>query len=294
MSSFRSPPPAPSQSYYSLLTPEPYVLLVVFNRPKALNSIPSAVHHDLHALFDWYDNEPSLRVAIVTGAGRAFCAGADLKEWNETNKARLEGKKGPRLPMPASGFGGLSRRTGKKPVIGAINGLAHGGGMEAVVNLDIVVANKSAEFALPEVKRGVVAAAGALPRIVRTVGKMRAMEMALTGRTFTPDEGREWGWVNYVTSDHDWKSESKIEDVLKRPVTQKALEIARLITDNSPDSVMISRAGVAAGWEDGSAENATRVQSDLWEKKLAEGENIHEGVKAFVEKRKPQWRDSKL
>lgn len=294
MSSFATKPPAPTQSYYELFTPAEHVLLVIFNRPKALNSIPSAVHHDLHALFEWYDNEPTLRVAIVTGAGRAFCAGADLKEWNSSNQARLQGQREVRLPTPSSGFAGLSRRAGKKPIIGAVNGLAHGGGMEAVTNLDIVIASRSAEFALPEVKRGVAAAAGALPRIVRTVGRMRAMEMALTGRTLTPEEGREWGFVNYVTQDHDWRNETKLEDIIRRPVVQKALEVAAMIANNSPDSIIVTRSGIAAGWEDGSAENATRIQNDLWARKLSATENIHEGVKAFVEKRAPKWRDSKL
>jgi len=248
----------------------------------------------MHALFAWFDNEPSLRVAIVTGLGRAFCSGADLKEWNAHNAARAAGKAGVRQPFPSSGFAGLSRRTGKKPVIGAVNGVAFGGGMEAVANLDCVVACRSAGFSLPEVKRGVAAAAGALPRIVRTVGRMRAMEMALTGRVVSAEEAEKWGFVNYVTDDHaDLKSED-VESVVGRPVVQKALELAGMIAGNSPDSVIVSKSGINAGWEDGSAENATRVQDLLWGEKLGATENIREGVLAFVEKREPRWRDSKL
>ncbi|KAJ9660631.1 hypothetical protein H2198_002373 [Neophaeococcomyces mojaviensis] len=284
----------PPQTYAILQFPQPYTILIIFNRPRHLNSIPSSVHHDMHLLLTWFDNEPSLRVAIVTGLGRAFCAGADLKEWNQHNAARAAGKPSVRQPMPGGGFAGLSRRTGKKPVIGAVNGVAFGGGMEAVANLDMVVACRSATFSLPEVKRGVVAAAGALPRIVRTVGRMRAMEMALTGRALTAVEGEKWGFVNYVTEDHaDLKSE-RVEDVVGRPVVKKALELAEMVAGNSPDSVIISKAGINAGWEDGSVENATRVQDLLWSEKLAAGENIREGVLAFVEKRGPQWRDSKL
>lgn len=95
--------------------------------------------------------------------------------------------------MLASGFAGLSRRAGRKPVIAAVNGICYGGGCEAIINCDMVVASRNATFALPEVKIGVVAQAGALPRLIRTVGRQRAMEMALTGRTISAEEGKEWG-----------------------------------------------------------------------------------------------------
>lgn len=188
----------------------------------------------------------------------------------------------------------LSRRRGKKPVIGAVNGLAHGGGMEAVTNLDLVVACKGARFCLPEVKRGVAAAAGALPRLCRLVGRVRAMEMALTGRTVSAEEAHSWGIVNVVVDDHDDPLSESVEKISSRPVVKRALELAGEINGNSPDSIIVSKAGVDAGWEDASVENATRVQGEIWGLKLAETENIHEGVKAFVEKREPRWRDSKL
>lgn len=290
--SFASPPP--EQSYAKVVFPHAHTILIIFNRPRHLNSIPSAVHHDLEALLKWYDNEPSLRCCIVTGAGRAFCAGADLKEWNDHNAARAAGKPEVRRPMPPGGFAALSRRTGKKPVIGAINGIAFGGGMEAVTNLDTVVASKSAKFSLPEVKRGVVAAAGALPRLARAIGRVRAMEMALTGRVVSAAEGQALGFVNYVTDDHPNPTSEDINEIANRPVVLRALAIAKDIANNSPDSVIVSKAGVNSGWEDASVENATRVQAELYAEKLAAGDNIREGVLAFVEKREPRWRDSKL
>ena len=196
--------------------------------------------------------------------------------------------------MPASGFAALSRRVGKKPVIGAVNGFAAGGGMEAVTNLDLVVASRSAKLSLPEAKRGVVAAAGALPRLARAVGRVRAMEMALTGRDVSAQQACEWGLVNYVTDDHADPRSEDVGAIQKRPVVKRALELAGEIAANSPDSVVISKAGVNSGWEDASVENATRVQGELYGEKLAAGENIREGVLAFVEKRKPRWKDSKL
>ena len=144
--------------------------------------------------------------------------------------------------------------------------------MEMVVNLDLVIAAKSATFALPEVKRGVVAFAGALPRIVRTIGKQRAMAMALTGRTVPADEALSWGLVNAVTDDAGIDA-----PVERRPVVKKALEYARMIAENSPDSVLVSREGVKLGWEGLGAEDATRVLRETWDKKLQAGENIKEG-----------------
>ncbi|ETI23612.1 hypothetical protein G647_05414 [Cladophialophora carrionii CBS 160.54] len=288
-SSLGTPPPSTPKTI--LLFPTPDTLLVVLNNPRGLNCLSTSMHHALHGLFEWYDNEPSLRCAVITGAGRAFCAGADLKEWNENNAARAAGKSAGdgRRETPRSGFGGISRRMGKKPIIGAINGLAFGGGMEMVANMDLVVAARSAQFALPEVKRGVIALAGALPRLVRTLGKPRAMEMALTGRTVSAAEAGAWGLVNFVTDDAPVDA-----DVLERPVVKKALEYAKEIAGNSPDSVIISRAGIIQGWEDGSAEHATQSIVEIYSKRLNEGENIHEGVRAFVEKRAPRWVPSKL
>ena len=142
---------------------------------------------------------------------------------------------------------------------------------------------------LPEVKRGVVALAGALPRLIRTVGKQRAMEMALTGVPITASKAQEWGIVNYVVDDA--AVDAPIES---RPCVQKALQLAKEICGNSPDSVIVSRAGVMQGNEDASVEHATQSIVENWGRRLNEGENIREGVKAFVEKREPRWIGSKL
>ena len=184
--------------------------------------------------------------------------------------------------MPVSGFGGLSRRVGKKPVIAAVNGIAMGGGCEMIINTDIVLASAVAKFALPEVKRGVIALAGALPRLVRTVGKQRAMEMALTGRSLDAREAKGWGLVNEVV-------EGSSDNVVER-----AVELATVIAENSPDSVIVSREGVLLGWQGVSAEEGTeKLIQGSW-KDIADGDNLKEGVKAFVEKRRPKWVDSKL
>ncbi|MCJ1358850.1 MAG: hypothetical protein MMC33_008850 [Icmadophila ericetorum] len=272
---FASPPP--STSFTKISFPKPHVLLVVLSRPKSLNCINSAGHRELDEIWKWLDNEPSMRVGIVTGEGRAFCAGADLKELSEWNTNNATGRSRGFLP---SGFGALSTRTGKKPIIAAVNGICFGGGMEIAINLDIVLASPQATFGLPEVKRGVVAVAGALPRLVRTVGKQRAMEMALLGRAYSAEEMLAWGLVNKVVP-----ADSLIEEAV-----QWATEIA----SNSPDSVIVSREGVKIGWESLSAQAGTEMLAQTWFSRINQGENMKEGVRAFVEKRAPRWRDSKL
>ncbi|KAL4807156.1 ClpP/crotonase-like domain-containing protein [Aspergillus unguis] len=273
---FKTPPPTPKHS--TLTFPSPHIVLVTLSRPKDLNCINSTGNAELHQIWEWLDDEPSLRVGVITGEGRAFCAGADLKEWNDSTQASR-----PRSPMPPSGFGGLSRRSGKKPVIAAVNGLCLGGGCEMITNTDIVIAAEKAFFGFPEVARGVVAWAGALPRIVRTVGRQRAMEMVLTGRKVSAREAERWGFVNEV-----------VEDGKGKGVVERAIEVAQQIAANSPDSIIVSREGVKMGWQGVGAEEGTRLLLESWEKKLNAGENIKEGLRAFVEKRKPGWKESKL
>lgn len=200
-----------------------------------------------------------------------------LPEWNTANQNSQ-----PR-PMPSTGFGALSRRSGLKPVIAAVNGLAYGGGSEMIINCDIVLASPNATFGLPEVKRGVVALAGALPRLVRTIGKPRAMEMALTGRVVTAQEAEQWGLINRVVSDNE-----------EGGVVGQAVQMAKVIAENSPDAVIVSREGIKIGWDSVGAEEGTRIWQELWYSRLLKGDNMREGVRAFVEKRKPAWKPSKL
>lgn len=208
-----------------------------------------------------------------------------LSEWNDR-----AGNDNPRTPQPPSGFGGLSRRKGRKPIICAVNGLSFGGGTEMLINTDIVIASSRSQLGLPEVKRGVVALAGALPRLARTVGRQRAMEMVLTGRSLSAAEAEKWGLVNEVVAVADGDGD---EDV-SRKVVSRAVAVATEIAGNSPDAVLVSREGVKLGWEGIGADEATGMLNDTWVRRLYEGENIKEGLRAFVEKRRPVWVDSKL
>lgn len=152
--------------------------------------------------------------------------------------------------------------------------------MEVALNCDIILASDDAVFGLPEVKRGVIALAGALPRLVRTVGKQRASEMALVGRHYDAKTMYEWGIVNRV--------------VEKGGVLAEALQWAEEIAGNSPDSVIASREGLRLGWEPLGPEVSTEVVERGIYGRMEGAENMVEGVVSFVEKRKPVWRDSKL
>lgn len=132
MSSSSPPSPPPLQSHALLSYPDPSILLVTLNRPLAMNALPFKAHWDLSQLWSWFDASPTLLVAILTGAGSAFCAGQDLKE---VQANRLQPPSQPYLAgRPPSGFGGMSQRRGRKPIIAAVNGVAFGGGFEMCLN----------------------------------------------------------------------------------------------------------------------------------------------------------------
>lgn len=293
--------PPPTVPHVTVSFPAQHVLLVTLNRPKQLNAISRPMHFALEKLWDWYDEEASLRCAVLTGTGRAFCAGQDLKEWDSVNTAVASSSSSstpsltqppssssssssskPSMRMPASGFGGLSNRGGTKPVIAAVNGICFGGGMEMAINCDLVVASSGATFGLPEVTIGVIALAGALPRLQRAVGRQRASEMALGGRRdYSADTMLRWGLVNEVVAEG-------------ADVVAAALAWASRIAGNSPDAVIVSREGLKLGWEGVGPEQATDMIMKGWYGRIENGENFVEGVRSFNERRKPVWKDSKL
>ncbi|KAI0639915.1 enoyl-CoA hydratase/carnithine racemase [Trametes polyzona] len=261
--------------------PREHILLLTFNRPKSLNAVTPTMTEDVKRVMDWFDNEPSLWVAIVTGEGRAFCAGADLVAWNKL-KASGPSKESDqdRIINHPDGFASLSRRySTSKPIIAAVNGGAYGGGVEVLLNCDLVIASEDAKFALPEVKRGVVAVQGGMPRLSRTAGHQRASEMLLLGRTITAqDAATRFGFVNKV--------------VPKSEVLPTAFAWAAEIMENSPDAVQSTKRALLIATRSGSVEEAVIAHVKTKESDRAfTSENIKEGLRAFTEKRKPSWRN---
>ncbi|CAM1506233.1 Fc.00g058740.m01.CDS01 [Cosmosporella sp. VM-42] len=271
---FTSQPP--SCSIVELSFPAPYVMVVTINREHAMNSIPMDGHWEGEAVWSWFDDEPSLRAAILTGKGsKAFSAGADL---HEVGMTRGPGKRP--QPMPPGGFLGLSRRIGKKPVIAAVNGYAYGGGFELALNCDLVIASPTAKFSLPEVKRGLYAGAGGLPRVVRTFGMQLAGEIALTGRVLPAEELKQYGFLRISSS----------PDSLQR----EALQLAEDVAAQSPDGIIVTRAGLRQAWEMASVERSAQIIDERYNRALLEGENMRIGIEAFAKKQKPAWVPSKM
>jgi enoyl-CoA hydratase/carnithine racemase len=247
------------------------------NSAKSLNALSSSRLRELDDVLSWYDDEPTLRVLVITGTGRAFTAGADLREWRESLGDTTSGERfGQR-----KGVVPFTRRKGAKPVIAAVNGFALGGGCEFAVNCDIVIASSSAMFGLPEVHIGLAPTGGVLTRIVHTVGMQIASEIVLTGRHITAQEMHAWGIVNKVVPEEE-------------SLVDEALRYAQMIAKGSPDAVIAARAGLRQAWEMADVEAATENWLATWFIKLEKGTNLKEGLDAFTEKRPPKWRLSKL
>ncbi|PVF98255.1 ClpP/crotonase [Serendipita vermifera] len=253
--------------------PATHVLLLVLNRPKALNAMTPELQEDIERVLDWAEEEPEVWVVIITGTGRAFCAGQDLKGWLGRPKTEND--------LHEHGFGGISsRRALTKPLIAAVNGLAFGGGTELILNCDLVVASEDAKFALPEVSRGVVAAQGGIPRLAKTAGHQFASEMLLLGKPISAQEAyRRFRIVNAV--------------VPADRVVPTALDYAATMISNSPDAVRSTKVALLLAKEYGMYESSQHHFKTPEHQIAMTGDNIKEGLVAFSKKRNPTWKNPK-
>jgi len=244
------------------------ILVVTMNRPEVYNAAHAPMHHEMSGIWDAFAADPDLWVAVLTGAGdKAFCAGNDLKYTAS----------GGSMKPPESGFNGLSSRLDlEKPIIAAVNGVAMGGGFETALCCDIILAADTATFALPEVKVGFFAAAGGIQRLTRQIGRKQAVEMILTGRKVTAAEGHSMGFVNAVHPAAD--------------LMDRAMTLARDIAAVSPSSVRASLR-VLRAMDDLDNLRTSLLYSRQVMADLRETEDFREGVTAFVEKRKPEWKN---
>ena len=237
-------------------------LVITINRPEARNAFNLAVAQGLANAMDELDDTAELSVAIVTGAGGNFCAGMDLK-------AFMAGEV-PSIPGRGIGF---TERPPRKPVIAAVGGYALAGGTEIVLATDLVVASKVAKFGIPEVKRGLVAAGGGLLRLPHRIPYQKALELALTGESFTAEQAAQWGFVNVLTEPGE--------------ALAGALALAERISANGPLAVAATKEIIvkSAGWTE------DEMWSKQWEltKPVFASKDAMEGATAFAEKRAPNW-----
>ncbi|GJE96753.1 enoyl-CoA hydratase/carnithine racemase [Phanerochaete sordida] len=225
------PAPLAKLTTVRLSVPTEHVLLVAMARPKALNVFNEQMEDEMRQVLEWAEQDKDVWTMVLTGEGGAFCAGGDLKP------ALTQLRDHPSEPIPpavfygptSEGFGYLSRRPkSTKPVIAAVNGMAFGGGLEIVLNCDIVIASDKAKFGFPETKNGLVAIHGAVPRISRIAGHQRASEAYLMGRTLSAKEAHaRFGFVNRVVP-HDFVLSSALG------IAAQVVSLATSASQNAP------------------------------------------------------------
>jgi enoyl-CoA hydratase len=240
------------------------VLVVTIDRPEARNAVNLAVAEGIAAAMGRLDEEDELRAGILTGGGGTFCAGMDLKAFVA----------GERPYVSDRGFAGIAQRPPRKPLIAAVEGWALAGGFEVALACDLVVAARDARFGIPEVKRGLVAAAGALLRLPRRIPYHLAMELALTGEPIGAERAAQLGIVSRLTE--------------PGAALDGARELASLIARNGPLAVDASKRIVAAA-PDWTEEEGWERQGEI-AGPVFTSEDAREGATAFAEKRDPVWR----
>lgn len=241
------------------------VLIVTLNRPEAKNAANKALAEGVAAAMDRLDSDNDLRVGIITGAGGTFCSGMDLKGFLAGETPHVPGK----------GFAGLTEAPPAKPLIAAVDGYALAGGFEIALACDLIVANKDSKFGIPEVKRGLAAAAGGLVRLPRQIPQRLALELALTGEFVSAQRAYEMGLINRV-----------VEGV----ALEGALQLAEAISANGPLAVAASKKVIR--------EQQDWSQAEQWKNQYAltaavfTSSDAREGAAAFAQKRAPNWTGS--
>jgi enoyl-CoA hydratase len=240
------------------------VLLITLNRPQVRNAVNGAVAEGVAHALEELDADAELAVGILTGAGGFFCAGMDLGAFVRGESPWFGDR----------GFAGIAQRASRKPLIAAIEGFAVAGGMEVALACDLIVAARGAKMGIPEAKRSLVAAGGALLRLPRRMPYHVVMELALTGDTMPAERFHELGVVNRLAEPGS--------------AVETALELAATLAKNGPLALAASKQILQ--------EQADWSTAEMWERQGAisgpvfASEDAKEGANAFKEKREPVWR----
>ena len=248
-------------------TPSAGVSLIRLNRPEALNALNSELLGELAAALDAAEADETVRCLVLTGSERAFAAGADIKEMSDKSYAQM---------FASNFFGAAGQRLERfrKPIIAAVAGYALGGGCELAMLCDFIIAAETAKFGQPEINLGVMPGIGGTQRLPRAVGKAKAMDMVLTARMMDAAEAERAGLVSRVVA------ADKLMD--------EALAAAAKIASLSPLAVMMNKELVQAAYE------TTLTTGVALERRLFHSlfafEDQKEGMAAFVEKRKPDFK----
>jgi enoyl-CoA hydratase len=254
-------------AYETILTEtHNWVGLVRLNRPQALNALNALLMQELMGALEVFDADPHIGCIVITGSERAFAAGADIKEMADASAIDML------VSDHISRFDRL--RQIKKPVIAAVSGWCLGGGNELVMSCDMVVASESARFGQPEINIGVIPGAGGTQRLTKAVGKAIAMEMVLNNRTLTAEEALHYGLVNRVVP---------VERYL-----EEALDLATQIAERAPLAVRLGKEAVNHAFESFLSDGLKDERRSFY--LLFASQDQKEGMAAFVEKRKADWK----
>jgi enoyl-CoA hydratase/carnithine racemase len=236
------------------------------NRPEARNALSPELLVALGDLVEAWDADPDVGCIVIAGSDEYFAAGADIKAMSERSFQEA-------MATPTAEFWPRVARC-KTPMIAAVSGYALGGGCELALLCDMIVASESAEFGQPEIMLGIIPGGGGTQRLARTIGKQRTMELVLTGRRIDATEALRFGLVNQVTKRREW--------------LDRAVELAEVVARRPPIAARLAKQAVLAADETGLSAGLEQERR-LYELAMATEDRV-EGMMAFIEKRKPDFK----
>lgn len=240
--------------------------LITLNRPQAMNALNNRLMRELMYALEAFDKTDEVGAIVITGNEKAFAAGADIKEMADQSAQQMMDRD------HVAVFGRI--RAIQKPVIAVVSGWALGGGCELALSCDMIVASESAKFGQPEITIGVIPGAGGTQRLTRALGKAIAMEMILNNRTLSAQEACQFGLVNRVVP---------VEGYL-----DEALKLAEEIAARAPRAARAAKKMINQAFEQSLSDGLAAEKQEFYD--LFDTEDQKEGMQAFIEKRKPEWK----